>query len=75
MLKLPEDLKECIAPLTVRVPTVETLGAFYTRAPENVLLPIQTPATSEEVSVPRLQYLPKAWAPYFMVAGPLESAL
>ena len=70
-LQLPGDLKECIAPLAKKAPTVETLDAFYAGAPENVLLPIQMPATSEEVSVPHLQYLPKAWAPYsFMVAAP-----
>ena len=52
LLKLPEDLKECIAPLVKKVPMVETLDAFYAGAPENhVLLPLQTPATSEEVSV------------------------
>ena len=35
----------------------------------------KTPATSEEVSVPHVQYLPKAWAPYFMAAGPPENVL
>jgi hypothetical protein len=76
LLKLPGDLQDCIAPLAKKVPTVETLDAFYTGMPDSALLPLQTPATSEELSVPRLQYLvPKAWAPYFMAAGSPENAL
>jgi hypothetical protein len=75
LLQLPGDLKDCIAPLAKKAPTAETLDAYSAVAQDSALLPLQTPATSEEVSVPRLQYLPKAWAPYFMAAGPPENAL
>jgi hypothetical protein len=75
LLQLPGDLKDCIAPLAKKAPTAETLDAYYAVAQDSALLPLQTPATSDEVSVPRLQYLPKAWAPYFMAAGPPENAL
>ena len=75
LLQLPGDLKECIAPLAKKEPTVKTLDAFYPGAPDSALLPLQTPATSEEMLVPRLQYLPKACASYFMAAGPPENVL
>ena len=75
LLQLPGDLKDCIAPLVKKAPMVETLDAFYAGAPDSALLPLQTPATSAEVSVPRLQYLPKAWAPCFMATGPPGNAL
>jgi hypothetical protein len=75
LLQLLGDLKDCIAPLAKKARTVETLDAFYAGAPDSALLPLQMPATSEEVLVPRLQYLPKTWAPYFMAAGPPENAL
>ena len=75
LLQLPGDLHDCIAPLVKKAPMVETLDASYAGAPDSALLPLQPPATSEEVSVPRFQYLPKAWTPYFMAAGPLDNAL
>ena len=84
-MKLPDalSLRQALAARDVRVASRERLIAWYGEGLGNPRVPIQgdelvtdDPVEEQELAqVPLLQYVPAAWAPYFMAAQTPEAAL
>jgi hypothetical protein len=84
LMKLPDNLSMCQA-LAVRelmAAAEEELDVWYGKGPGNPRVPIQGDelvtesegGLAKNVKVPLLQYIPMAWAPYFMAAQSPEAA-
>lgn len=83
LVRLPDtvSLRQAMEPHDVLVPTWELWNAHYGVGPDRVpilgedLLMSVEDGTGRTVSLARLQYIPRAWAPYFAKAMPPESAM
>lgn len=85
LMKLPDALsmRQALAVREVRVASVEEWIAWYGEGADNPRVPIQGDELMAEealgnmvtVKVPLLQYVPMAWAPYFMAAQTPEAAM
>ena len=86
LMKLPDtmSLRQALAPHSVVVPTWAEWNAHYGVGPPHLRHPINgeelvsmdgEPGNGRTVLVPRLQYVPQAWAPYFLGGMPPEQAM
>lgn len=86
LMKLPDalSLRQAIEPHAISVPSWQEWDAHYGVGPgrvqvagEDVLMTVEAadPAVGRVVDVPRIQYLPRAWAPYFLEAMTPEKAM
>jgi hypothetical protein len=70
------SLRQALAPRELTAPSGEEFLAWYGEGPMNPRVPIQgdrlmteeggAVGQEERVTVPYIQYLPAAWAPYFL---------
>ena len=86
MMKLPDALsmRQALAVREVVAASEEEVDVWYGEGPDNPRVPIQGDelvsefadpgAAGANVKVPLLQYVPMAWAPYFMAAQSPEAA-
>ena len=84
LMRLPDavSLRQAIEPHSITIPTGPEWTAHYGGAPdripiagEELLMGVDTAEAGRIVDVPRLQYLPRAWAPYFLSAMTPEKAM
>ena len=84
LMKLPDalSLRQAIEPHPISVPTWQEWDVHYGVGPdrvqvvgEEVLVSVEAAGAGRTVDVPRLQYLPRAWAPYFLEAMTPEKAM
>ena len=84
LMKLPDamSLRQAMEPQQITVPTWAEWNAHYGVGAnrvmvegEDLLLSVAEGEAGRTVWVPRLQYLPWAWAPYFMAAMTPEQAM
>ena len=86
MMKLPDgmSLRHALVPVEVRVPMAQDWDEHYGPGPPNARIPIEgnelmsgypISERGQAAKVPYLQYLPRAWAPYFMEATTPEVAM
>ena len=87
LVKLPDNmsLRQALAPRELTAPSGEEFLAWYGEGPTNPRVPIQgdglmteeggAVGQEERVKVPYLQYLPAAWAPYFLAPQSPEQAM
>ena len=83
LVRLPDtlSLRQAMEPHNVIVPTSLVWNAHYGVGPDRIpimgedLLMSADEGTGRVVSLSRLQYLPRAWAPYFAKAMTPESAM
>jgi hypothetical protein len=86
LMKLPDtmSLRQALAPHSVVVPTWAEWNAHYGVGPPHLRHPINgeelvsmdgEPGDGRTLSVPRLQYVPQAWAPYFLGGMSPEQAM
>ena len=84
LMKLPDamSLRQAMEPQQITVPTWAEWNAHYGVGAnrvmvegEDLLLSVAEGEAGRTVWVPRLQYLPRAWAPYFMAAMTPEQAM
>jgi hypothetical protein len=82
LFKLPDaySLRQALEPKPMVIPTWLEWIMHYGVGPERSLIPIQgeelmTVSAGRTVNVPRLQYIPRGWAPYFIGGMSPESAM
>ena len=87
LVKLPDNmsLRQALATRELTAPSGEEFDAWYGDGPTNPRVPIQgdelmveeggAVGQEERVKVPFLQYLPAAWAPYFLAPQSPEQAM
>ena len=84
LMKMPDamSLRQAMEPLEMTVPTWAEWNTHYGVGParvpiagEELLMSVEEHDAGRIVKVPRLQYVPRAWAPYFLAAMTPEKAM